>query len=86
MTILSYTDEVANLAQNYLDENILTENYEEDAFHIAFATVYNVDVLISWNFKHIVNFSRINQFNAVNSKQGYKPLEIRSPRELFYED
>lgn len=84
INILQNTDEVTTLAQRYIDEQVVSNNYIEDALHIAFATVYNIDLLISWNFRHIVNYSRINQFNAVNLKQGYKPLEIRSPRELYY--
>ena len=64
----------------------MTERYREDAAHIAYATVYAADVLVSWNFRHIVNLDRIRRFNAVNLMQGYRMLEIRSPRELFRED
>lgn len=54
-----------------------------DALHIALATVARVDVLVSWNFKHIVNLRRIHAYNAVNLKRGYPLLEIRSPREVI---
>jgi hypothetical protein len=50
--------------------------------HIALATVANVDVLVSWNFKHIVRFDKIRLFNAANLQQGYKLLAIHSPREV----
>lgn len=50
--------------------------------HIALATVADVDLLVSWNFKHIVRFDKIRLFNAVNLEQGYKPLAIHSPREV----
>ena len=53
-----------------------------DALHIALATVARVDVLVSWNFKHIVNLKRIHAYNAVNLKKGYPLLEIRTPREV----
>jgi len=53
-----------------------------DALHIALATVARVDVLVSWNFKHIVNLKRIHAYNAVNLKHGYPLLEIRTPREV----
>jgi len=55
--------------------------------HIAMATIHNVDVLASWNFKHIVNFARIKGYNAVNIKYGYNLLEIRNPKDLIdYEE
>jgi predicted nucleic acid-binding protein len=78
--------EVQALTEAYLAAGAVTERFRGDAAHIAFATVYNADVLASWNFKHIVNLQRIQQFNAVNLMSGYRTLEIRSPRELFQTD
>jgi hypothetical protein len=57
-----------------------------DAQHIAVATVARVDVLVSWNFRHIVNLDRIRGFNAVNLRAGYPLLEIRSPLEVSSDD
>lgn len=54
----------------------------EDSDHIGLATIAEVDVLVSWNFKHIVHFDKIRLFNAVNIEQGYRPLQIYSPREV----
>ena len=51
--------------------------------HIAIATIYNADVLASWNFKHIVNLNRIRLYNSINMRIGYKILEIRTPREIL---
>lgn len=48
--------------------------------HIALTTIAEVDVLVSWNFKHIVHFDKVRMFNAVNIELGYKPLQIYSPR------
>ena len=53
-----------------------------DAEHIAAATVAGVDLMVSWNFKHIVHFDKIRGFEAVNLLQGYKPIRIHSPREV----
>ena len=72
------------LAQAYLKEGAITKKYSEDAYHIAIATISKVDVLVSWNFKHIVNLDRIRKYNAVNLKLGYSLIEIRSPREILY--
>jgi len=55
--------------------------------HIALATINRVDVLASWNFKHIVNLDRIKGYNSVNYRLGYPMIEIRSPKDLIhYED
>ena len=79
------TDEIRNLTEKYMKQNIVTSKFRDDALHIATATIINVDVLVSWNFKHIVNFNRIRQFNSVNILEGYKELEIRTPQEVLDE-
>jgi hypothetical protein len=80
--VLDIGEEETELAHRYLERGILSENYIDDARHIALATIAEVDVLVSWNFRHIVHFDKIRQFNAVHLEQGYKPIEIRSPREV----
>jgi len=79
-------DEAMQLAQAYLREGALTEKYLLDAQHIAMATLGRVDVMVSWNFKHIVNLNRIRLYNSVNLKLGYPMIDIRSPREVLYEE
>lgn len=74
--------EAQELAATYVKSEIVSPKYLADATHIALATLAKVDVLVSWNFKHIVNFRRIRGFNGVNLLQGYGTLEIRSPREV----
>lgn len=73
------------LAQKYIDEKAISKKHMVDSQHIAMATVNRVDVLASWNFKHIVNLRRINLYNAANLKYGYPIIEIRSPREIINE-
>ncbi|MCL0030331.1 hypothetical protein M1M93_01370 [Thermodesulfovibrionales bacterium] len=80
------TEEAETLAQNYIDDRVVTTKHISDAQHIAIASVERVDVLVSWNFQQIVNLDRIRAFNAVNLKLGYHILEIRSPREVIYEE
>lgn len=82
MEILALSREAEDLAAAYIKEGALSLRMRADALHIAVATVGRVDVLVSWNFKHIVNLKRIHAFNAVNLKSGYPMLEIRSPREV----
>ena len=76
-------EEMIKLAEKYMEQKIVSENYYSDALHIAVATLIGVDVLVSWNFKHIVNLNKIKMFNSVNLKEGYSILEIRSPREII---
>ena len=85
--ILTSDNESRELADKYILEKAVTEKYYEDALHIAIATIGQVNVLSSWNFKHIVNLDRIRLYNSVNLKNGYSLLEIRTPREILkFED
>ena len=76
-------DEAISLATEYIDENVVGKTSYADCLHIALATIYQADLLVSWNFKHIVNVERIRGYNSINLKNGYKQLDIRSPRELM---
>ena len=75
--------EARELAEAYIDAGVITSKMRADAQHIAIATVARVDVLVSWNFKHIVNLQRIHGYNSVNLRSGYPTLEIRAPREVL---
>lgn len=70
----------------YLKEEILSDKYATDALHVALATVANAKMIISWNFKHIVNFKKIPLYNAVNKLKGYEPIEIYSPPEVIEDE
>jgi hypothetical protein len=78
--------EAMDLAEAYISERVIGEKFRTDAQHIAIATVARVDVLVSWNFKHIVNLQRIHGFNSVNLRRGYPMLEIRAPREVLRDE
>ncbi len=79
---LALSREAEELAAAYIEDGAIGARMRADALHIALATVARVDVLVSWNFKHIVNLKRIHAYNGVNLKRGYPLLEIRSPREV----
>ena len=84
---LDTTDEAVDLATEYIAEKVVGQTSYADCLHIALATINKADYLISWNFKHIVNVQRIRGYNAINMKNGYRLLEIRSPRDFVnYED
>src|SRR4051812_30494549 len=63
---VTITDEQLTLAGHYIKEGALTQKYSSDAQHIAIASILKVDSLVSWNFRHMVNFFRIKQYNAIN--------------------
>ena len=76
------TEEAIQLADTYILEKVVGKTSLEDCRHIALATINKVDVLASWNFKHIVNLDRIKGYNSVNLRLGYSIIEIRSPKDL----
>ncbi len=80
---LETTHEATELADTYIKENVVGETCRADCLHIALATLNNADILVSWNFKHIVNVNRIRGYNSVNYRHGHKLLEIRTPREIL---
>jgi len=80
--VLSVSKEARELHDLYVERRILGSRYSNDMLHIALATAAGVDVLVSWNFKHIVRFDKIRLFNAASLELGYHSIEIRSPREV----
>lgn len=84
---LEINEEAKGLAETYVAEKALGKASMNDAYHIALASVNRLDCLVSWNFKHIVNFDKIKLFNSINLKLGYPLIDIRTPLEfLKYED
>ena len=83
---LDVTTDVIDLATEYISEKVVGQTSYADCLHIALATICKADYLISWNFKHIVNVERIRGYNAINIKNGYKQLEIRSPRDFTHHE
>jgi hypothetical protein len=83
LELISNTEEIISLANEYILSGILTEKSKEDAMHIASATISCVDVIASWNFKHIVNLDKIKKYNLVNQLKGYNFIEIRNPMEVI---
>ena len=81
--IVSINQEMKNLAELYIREGALRPQDINDSEHIAIATVSSASALISWNFKHMVNFFRIKQYNAINLREGYRTINIHSPKEAY---
>ncbi|NLG84430.1 MAG: type II toxin-antitoxin system VapC family toxin [Firmicutes bacterium] len=81
--VLSDSDEADELAEAYLQHGIVGPGSRSDALHVALATIAEADVLVGWNFKHMVNIGKIRLFSAVNLERGYRPIDIRSPKEVL---
>ena len=79
------TKEAELLAEEYIVRGAVGRQFAADALHIAVATLSSAELVVSWNFKHIVNIFRIRKYNSVNLLFGHRQLEIRSPREVLYE-
>jgi predicted nucleic acid-binding protein len=77
--ILDETDEVRDLALEYIKGGVLKEKSIADCRHIAHAVVYNCDAIVSWNFEHLVNFKTINKVKVVNTIFHYKEMNILPP-------
>ena len=83
--VLDETDEVKSLAREYIKGGVLGGNSIDDCLHIAFAVVNDCDVIVSWNFKHLVNYRTISKVKAVNTINQYREISIMPPRMLLEE-
>ena len=81
--IATITDETLQLQQEYLDAGIVSGKFATDALHVALATISEASMIVSWNFRHIVNFQKIPKYNAVNKLHGYGDIAIYSPLEVI---
>ena len=80
--ILPVTEEATVVLGRYEHHGVLGPRFRNDMLHIALATVAEVDVLVSWNFRHIVRLDKMQRFNGINLELGYRALAIYSPREV----
>ena len=83
---LQLSEEAANLADKYIGAKVVGKTSRADCQHIAMATIARADVLVSWNFKHIVNLDKIRGYNGINYQFGYNMIEIRTPKEIINYD
>ncbi len=80
---INLEEEALELADEYVNQKVVGISSIEDCRHIAMATIAEVDYVVSWNFKHIVNSERIIGYNSVNLSKGYKAISIITPIELL---
>lgn len=80
---LALDDNARALSEEYIEKGVIPSKYEDDAFHIAIASVNNLDLIVSWNFTHIVKLKTRREVAVINTLMGYKPIEICSPQEVI---
>ena len=81
------TPEAGTLADQYIKAKVVGHTSRADCQHIAMATLAKADILVSWNFKHIVNLDKIRGYNGINYQLGHNMIEIRTPKEIInYDD
>ena len=73
---------VKDLAESYIEKEIFSEKYIDDARHVAMVSYYKISYLVSWNYKHMVKVKTRKIVNSVNILKGFKEIEIVSPLEL----
>lgn len=84
--VLSVDEEIDRLADKYIAEGIIPAVYRDDALHIALASVKGLDILVSWNFKHLVKHKTRVEVTGVNTLLGYKAIDICTPWEVIEDD
>ncbi len=85
LEVAEETAECIALAKAYLDEGLFPARFADDARHVAIATITDVDALVSWNFRHLVNVERRRKIAGINLMRGYRSLDIVSPLELAHD-
>lgn len=81
---LETKEEIKNISRIYLESGIIPKNKVEDALHVAFTTYYEMDILLSWNFKHLANVHKEQKIMIENTKMGYlHALRLLSPLEVI---
>jgi hypothetical protein len=77
------SDESKRLQSAYLAAGVVGPACSNDAAHIAVATIALVDIIVSWNFKHIVHYEKIMGYEGINTRLGYRSPRIYSPYEVI---
>jgi predicted nucleic acid-binding protein len=83
LTRLEYTSEAYRIAQEYLIEGVLTYNHMDDLLHMAYATFYQCDMIVSWNRKHLANSLKMQKVNLYNVTQGYNSIVFCTPQQFI---
>jgi hypothetical protein len=80
---LLITDEAMDLAGRYVRDGVIPARYRDDAVHVALAVLNNLDVVVTWNMKHLANVRRIEGINRTNLAMRLPLIRIHTPEEVI---
>lgn len=86
LRILPFSEEIIEISQIYISNSLMPDDLEGDAMHLAYASFYKIDFLLTWNCNHLANANKKNHIRFLNTKLGLFIPEIITPLELFEED
>lgn len=81
--VFAVTAEAQGLSQRLVAEGAIPTRYRDDAVHAALCILHEMDVLVTWNMKHLVNPRKIEAINLVAMRAGYRPIRIHTPEEVM---
>ena len=84
-SVLEPTPEVQALFDLYLEKGVVPPGNAEDAAHLAFASIYKMEYLCTWNFKHLANVLALRRLRQLNEKRGFFVPQVCTPEELLGE-
>lgn len=82
LKVLKINPKIRDLAKTYIERDVFSERYMDDALHVAVASFYEISYLVSWNFEHLVKVRTKRLVRLVNTLEGFREVEIVSPPEL----
>ena len=81
---LEFVEEVAILAEGYIDRGIFHRKYIADALHVALASFHKIDYLVTWNFGHLANVRKQARLRLFNTSAGFFSPVIITPEFLVH--
>jgi hypothetical protein len=86
ISVLPPTAEVRSIARIYIENLLMPQKFEGDVFHLAYASLYKMDFLLTWNCNHLANANKKLHIRIINTNLGLTVPEITTPLELVEED
>jgi len=85
--IAPFSNEIESLTNLYIIHKIIPEKKLEDALHLAISTIFDIDIFLSWNYKHLANVNKERKIMSINLLEGYtKAFKMITPLEVVYEE
>jgi hypothetical protein len=80
-------NDIAYLGESYIKNGIIPQKKTADSLHIAYSTIFQMDILLSWNFQHLANVNKEQKIIILNKTLGYNyPFRMANPLEVYFEE